>query len=73
MWGVFPSTSQPEALPLGDEPGGPFTGISLQAGLCVDSHTMHQAGWLHVILTDAERVLFSKGSLHFKVMAGKGI
>lgn len=70
---VFLRTSQPEALPLGNEPGGPFTGISLQAGLRVDSHTMHQAGWLHVILTDAEGARFSKGSLRFEVTAGKVI
>lgn len=73
MQGVFPSTSQPEALPIRDEPGGPFTGISLQAGLRMDSHTMHQAGQLHVILTDAEGAIFSKGSLRFKVTAGKVI
>lgn len=73
MRGVFPSASQPEALPLGDQTGGPFRGVSFQPGLRVDSHTMHQAGRLHVILTDAEGALFSKASLRFKVMVGKVI
>ena len=60
-------------LPPRGQAWGPIHRDQFTGWAAVDSHTMHQAGRLHVILTDAEGALFSKGSLHFKVTAGKVI